>query len=164
MNEDLEKRWRRGERPFDGPALVADSWIPENTFLLVVRRALELLQDAYGTNDLSVNEDWHDHDGITTPARQTSWTEVVSWTRSIEELRASCSDDWSVHTLLFPSDFTFCLRYWLDRSHEVPMEGSFDLWAEGELIEKLALSLRSDGVALTIEPSAKDYFDQKLGR
>jgi hypothetical protein len=54
---------------------------------------------------------------------------------------------------------TFCLRYWLDPEGQ----GTFDLCAELGLLEQLALSLRENGVAVSIEASAKDYFDRNSG-
>lgn len=103
-----------------------------------------------------VNEDWHNHDGFITPEQPVSWKEAISWTDDIPRLRNSCSDDWCVHTLLFSENHAFCLRYWLDDD-----EGClFDLSTERTLLEDIASSLRADGVSLTIEPAAKDYFDR----
>jgi hypothetical protein len=157
MNTELANRWQQGTRPFDGPVLVAGDGMTENALLTTVRLSRDLLRDAYGQRGLYANEDWHDHDGIITPERIVSWTETTSWTHDVEGLRRSCSDDWRVRMLLFPDDFTFCMRYWLDGEDEC----CFDLCAERAMLERIASSLQSEGVAVSIEQSAKDYLDRR---
>lgn len=160
MNAALENRWQRGLPPFDGPALVADEEaLTDSTLLVIVRLALAILRDSHGSNALYVNEDWHDHDGFVMPERAASWLEAASWTQDVQALRVSCSDDWRVHTLLFPDDFTFSLRYWLDGEGEC----SFDLSAERGVLEKLASTLHEGGIAFRIESSAKDHFNRRWG-
>jgi hypothetical protein len=159
VNIELENRWRRGECPFDGPVLIASDWLSENALLMTVRNALALLRKAHGTRGLYANQDWHDHDGFVTSDRAVTWTEAQSWTRDVEQLRRSCSDDWRVHTLLYPDNFAFCLRYWLDDEGE----GLFDLCGARGMFEKLVSSMQADGAALRIELSAKDCFDRSWG-
>jgi hypothetical protein len=139
--------------------LVAGDGLTENSLLVTVRLALGLLRNAHGTSGLYANEDWHDHDGFIRPERAVSWTEAQSWTQDLERLRRSCSDDWRVYTLLYPDDFAFCLRYWPDADGEC----SFDLCAERGTLEKLATSLQTASVPLSIEPSARNYFDRRWG-
>lgn len=157
MNAELESRWRQGLRPFDGPVLVIDDVeLAEAALLSTVRLALGLLHGEYGTSDLYANEDWHSHDGFIKDARSGTWSEALSWTRDADHLRQACSDDTYVHTLVFPGNFAFCLRYWAGGEND----NLFDLCAERSLLERLALSLRASGIIATIEPSAKEYFDR----
>ena len=157
MNVALASRWQRGICPFDGSVLNIEGDLTEKTLLATVRTALALLQEIHGTTSLYVNEDWHDHDGFIRPEQSISWTEAVAGTKDVERFRTTCSDDYLVHTLFYPSDFSFCLRYWLGGADGY----FFDLCASVEELERLAVVLQSVGVAANVQPSAKQYFDRR---
>jgi hypothetical protein len=159
MNSELTKRWQSGLLPFDGGVLALADEQTTDHLLTALRIAFALLFQAHGTRDLYVIEDWHDHDGFITPARRVSWAQAQSWIETPTKLLASCSDDWAVYTLLFPDDYSFCLRYWLDEDDEC----RFDLCAARGDLEPLANSLREAAVAAHFEPSAKAYFDRVSG-
>lgn len=120
-----------------------------------------MLGDDFGSESLRKVLDWHDHDGIITPEEECSWERLRSWVGSIDALRPSCSDDWRVHTLVYPTNLGFCLRYWIETEHEHAC--CIDLSARTQTLERVTETLRAQGVnSFEIEPSA-DYFAKRDG-
>ena len=100
MNEVLDKLWREGKPPFAGHVLAVDGELSPDQLVLALGETVCALRAAYFSRELRVNEDWHDHDGFINSDKSCTWDELASWTANVASIKASCSDDWMVHTLI----------------------------------------------------------------
>jgi hypothetical protein len=163
MNELLDKHWREGKPPFNGHVLVVDRELSPDELVVALGETVRALRAMYPSRQLRVNEDWHDHDGFINSDKPGTWDELASWTTSVASIKASCSDDWMVHTLIFPTSLDFCLRYWFEQDSHDSIESTccFDFCADDRTLRRVADSLVARGLPASTAQGATDYFAER---
>ncbi|MBK8270371.1 MAG: hypothetical protein IPK83_19580 [Planctomycetes bacterium] len=163
MNELLDENWREGKPPFSGHVLVVDGELSPDDLVVTLGEAVSALRAAYTACELRVNEDWHDHDGFINSDKTCTWDELESWTTSVASIKASCSDEWMVHTLVFSTSLDFCLRYWFEQDLGGSGEATcrFDLSADDRTLRRIADALLARGLQVSTAQVARDYFEKR---
>lgn len=123
------------------------------------------------THDTQLNflSDWHEHDGYITTAQVISWDSILGWLDSDASLSAASAGDSYVRTGLFPDDYQFYLRFYLDVDDPIYGDrrlfqfGGFDLSCDWQLASHIRVLVEKvHGFVLEEEP-AKTYFDRRYG-
>ena len=140
MNEELERRWRSDTLPFDGHTLATEDGVPALDVRRFLIKAIECLEPIHGSSKLYKIDDWHEHDGFVTSATPVTWSELRSWLASDQRLFIARSGEVDVYVGIYPEDYSFYLRFYLDQ--EIlppgrPLEGAADLSASFELVSYL---------------------------
>ena len=163
MNEVLDKLWREGKPPFAGHVLAVDGELSPDQLVLALGETVCALRAAYFSRELRVNEDWHDHDGFINSDKSCTWDELASWTANVASILASCSDDWMVHTLIFPTSLDFCLRYWFEQDSRDSGEATccFDLSVDDRIMRELSDALLARGLQPSMRQLATEYFAER---
>lgn len=157
MNDELTRRLRSGQVPFDGNVLhFAPPLASRSQLACAVAIATRALRRRLGDIDILVLEDWLEHDDWISTERGCSWAELEGWARSPETLTSSCSDDWRVHTLVYAADFTMCLRYWVDTDDDV--RHGFDVCGDAQTLCEIEAALISGGPGRPAVTTARRYF------
>jgi hypothetical protein len=158
MNEQLDQRWRQKQPPFDGEVVVFDDSLTPSAMVRALQLIVQVLGKESGSEELRKIEDWHDHDGFIKSDELYSWAELRSAVTSVDSLRVSCSDDWMVHTLVYPVSLGFCLRYWIEIESDSQHSCCIDLSASAGTLDRAIETLRSHGVTNFGTESSASYF------
>jgi hypothetical protein len=164
VTPELQQRWQKGARPFDG-MVVATCDEPELTAVLeMLLFAFERLR--IESQDISVIADWHDHDGFLTQPTQTTWNEIATRLSHTESLYQSRNSDDYVRIALFPHSFEWLLRYHIQDSEQGYGEAwcDFDFSCTPESPSyNLIGQLHSKWSGYTDVSPAKQFFDNSYG-
>ena len=76
MTPELEKRWKTGDKPFDGEIITSSTDSSMETLLKVMKYFLEIVVDP--TDKLSIYDDWHEHDGFITHSKSIAVDQLKS--------------------------------------------------------------------------------------
>lgn len=160
----MERRWRRGEAPFDGVTLAPEAWVPLPLLSRMVSSVVGTLRREH-PGPLHTLLDWHEHDGWLTAATPVTWGELAAaierpeaWTHTF-----AGGDTW-VYRAYFPEDRSFYVRFYAsneDGPAAGEWSGTFDLTGPSELVESVLNRLRQDeDVPLRVFPPHA-YFNER---
>ena len=112
MTPELHKRWCKALPPFDGNAVVADLEHDIGALRDMIAFLLDVLRHQFPA--VLAFDDWHEHDGFISEARQTSWESVANATKNPQAIYQSRHNDFAVRRGLHPPSFEWVLRYNID--------------------------------------------------
>jgi hypothetical protein len=162
VDEELDRRRRNGEPPFDGLTVTVEHLLPlpclRQALISVVRR----LRQEWPRSNLYSLHDWHEHDGWISPAKPSSWQEVEALLASEDALRRSAPGDTYVRLAFFPEGREFYLRWYVpadyDQDSLSDWTGHFDLTCRPELARELAALVGAGGVSDVRLGAASEHF------
>jgi hypothetical protein len=160
MTQELNRRWKANETPFDGETLATSDLVLLAELRPLLQAIATELERRFPDAELQCHNDWHSHDGYITTAKPVGWRTIASWFVSDETLYQARAADTFVRVALHPADHSFLLRFHILERDEDPaypgVWGDFDLTGPSELVADLQGSFRPH---LAISP-AKVFFDK----
>ena len=163
MNKELEKRWKEGQKPFDGNVLALEDFMVLPELLKFLKMLSMVLEKHFSDSKLFILDDWHEHDGYLTTANQCSWKMIEEILSSEENLYNSRSGDTFVRKAILAENMDFLFRYYImdkDEDSEYPgIWGDCDICAPALVLTEIKAKLNSEINLLLYEGPAKAYFD-----
>ena len=164
MDEELDRRRRSAEPPFDGLTITVEDLLPLARLRQVLVAVVGRLRPESPGRPLLTLHDWHEHDGWISPAKLSSWEEVEAFLASEEALRRSAPGDTYVRRAFFPESREFYLRWYVpdeyDQDSLPDWTGHFDVTCPPELAREIAALVRAVGVTDVLVVMPAEYFRQ----
>ena len=140
MNAELHRRLEAREAPFDGLTVSSAPEVPAVFLRKTLASVVEVLRLDYDDAPLFTLTDSYAVDGLLATARTTRWDALAASLVADQRLFIACSDEEDVYTALFPSEYSFYLRFYMTPNIQpgCPLEGRFDVTvcaADAELFE-----------------------------
>jgi hypothetical protein len=179
MDEELSRRWRNSLAPFDGFTFspdnsINDGYLSMETLLQVLIAIVDVLRERYSSVRLFQVSDWHEHDGLITPAKPTDWEEVKNKLVSVDSLLTESEHDTYVRTGIYPENHAFYLRFYVPDEWDQPFGdvdprcqsrwGNFDITCHADFAHELEAMFIQQPSASVRKAPAKSFFDRFFGR
>ncbi|MEO6711379.1 MAG: hypothetical protein ABIP42_17490 [Planctomycetota bacterium] len=153
--------WKAATPPFDGVTVFDAS--EAEAELHVLRQAaigvIGVLQRSFPDPELFVLADWHEHDGFGSPARGTTWSEVLMHCETDRAFLYFKTGDAMVFRAVYPRTMQFYLRIYVDEdSTEEKGTGTLDVSLPRELASRASEALEAAGMLPGVA-NAKAFFD-----
>ncbi|MBQ4838545.1 MULTISPECIES: hypothetical protein [Pseudoalteromonas] len=159
MTPDLEKRWKAGDKPFDGEILTSATDSSMETLLKVMKYFMDMVVDP--SEKIFLYDDWHEHDGFITNSKILSVDVLKSKINSSEALKASTHGDYEVRTAVYSESNNWLMRWCIDLEDDAYCDFEFCISKSANCKPlELMHSINRDELNRT---NAKDYFDRAYG-
>ena len=163
MDQNLEKRWRTIQAPFDGATLTLSDYVPVAELRDILIRLVSMLQrKSFG--NLKKLDDWHEHDGFIVESADATWEDLENALRDEDSLYESRQGDTYVRRAFYDASNHFLLRYYImdkdeDADHYPGIQGDFDLTAQPVVIDEVRSIFESISDKIIVKNS-KEFFDK----
>lgn len=160
MTPDLEKRWKAGDKPFDGEIVTSATDSSKETILKVMSIFINVVVTP--SEKLFIFDDWHEHDGFITEAKEISLEDLKSKTADVNALKASTHGGYEVRTSVYSTSNDWLMRWCIDLED--------DAYCDFEFCSSKSFSNKGVNLMYAINPSelnralAKEYFDNSYDR
>lgn len=160
VTPELQNRWQTARAPFNESVLLTTDLLPLSLLRTVTFNLVEKLLTA---DALLAFEDWHEHDGYLTSAKQTARTRLTTMLSTDATLLNARSGEAYVHLGFLPLDHAWLLRiYVLEPDEDDQYPGC---WGEFSLSGSAALCAAARQLAevhteLVDVLLAKPHFDR----
>lgn len=159
MTPDLEKRWKAGDKPFDGKVVTSSTDSSMETILKVMQIFLE--EVVTPSEEIFIFDDWHEHDGFITESKKISVENLASKIADSDALKASTNGEYEVRTSVYSTSNDWLMRWCIDLEDNA--------YCDFEFCCSKSFGSRALDLMYSINPSelnqslAKEYFDRAYG-
>ncbi len=158
MDENLENRWKNGNKPFDGLTIFLPDYIKVYELKrILLLEIVEYLSDKKFLSYLLKNEDWHEHDAHINSSKRITEEELKEFINNELEKVFENWDD-NVRILYYNKDNDFILRLYIDIDEIDKSEFDITLSSKNARELKKLLEQKFDTQKFNIK-GAKEFFD-----
>lgn len=122
MDKRLHNLWINRQYPYNQNIIYANKYISLEKLRASLFDIAEYLYNEFSSSSLSLNHDWHQHDGYINESEVHEWTTYMKKFESVKSLYNSSDGDDYVRIVLYPEELTFILRYDVREADDEPVD------------------------------------------